>query len=262
VTLLDVRRRLLSRPRLWFLLLLWPMAALLLILAPLGIYQSDTAVGGALLSAVVALAVASLILLALLARRFYRALRELRNRLFEGDYEMALDIARRDPALGKALGFEKALMRMLEFDSRRADKVAALTRLLSSILQEAGLPFFVADLEEDLMHLSRAARQLFGVNVDRFSLLALLLMPANREFAALYGLAARGERARAEAVLTLHLPVRQAARELAVRLFAVQSDEGMVLYILGFLSAPKPNAAVPPKPEDPARKAPAPSPVP
>jgi len=262
VTHVDLRRRVLSRPHLWFLLLLWPIAALLLILAPLGIYQSDTAVGGALLSAVVALAVASLILLALIARRFYRGIRELRNRLFEGDYETALDVARRDPAIGKALGFEKALTRMLEFDSRRADKVAALTRLLSSLLQEAGLPFFVADLEEDLMHLSRAARQLFGVNVDRFSLLALLLMPANRAFADLYGLTARGERAGAEAVLTLHLPVRQAARELAVRLCAVQSDEGMVLYILGFLSVPQPGVPVPPGSETPARKAPASSPAP
>lgn len=258
----DLRRRLLSRPRLWFLLLLWPIVALLLILAPLGIYQSDTAISGAFLSAVVALAVASLILLALLARRFYRGIRELRNRLFEGDYETALDLARRDPALGRALGFEKALTRMLEFDLRRADKVAALTRLLSSILQEAGLPFFVADLEEDLLHLSRAARQLFGVNVDRFSLLALLLMPANREFAALYGLTARGERTRADGVLTLHLPVRQAARELSVRLVAVQSDEGLVLYVLGFLSAPGANASPAPKADSPAPRAPAPSPAP
>lgn len=248
--LLELRRRLLCRPRLWFALLLWPLGALLLIMAPLGIYQADTTALGATLTFVTVLAVASLILLALIARRLFLGLREFRGKLFEGDYEAALDVARRNPAVGRALGLESALARMLEFDARRADKVAASTRLFSSLLQESGIPFFIADLEEDLIHFSRAARLLFGVKVDRFSLLSLLLLPANREFAQVYGSVAKGERARADAVLTLHLPIRQAAREVDVRLLAIQGDEGMILYVLGFLCPPtgKAEPTAPPAP--------------
>jgi hypothetical protein len=127
---------------------------------------------------------------------------------------------------------------MLEFDARRADKVAAATRLFSSFLHEVGVPFFIADLDDDLFHLSRPARQLFGVNVERLSLLAVLLLPANKEFFRLYNSVAKGERASAEATLPIHLPVRQAARRLDVRMLAVHDDEGVVLYVLGFLSPP------------------------
>ena len=253
MALLDLRRRLLSVPRLWLVLIVWPLAALLLILAPLGIVQSDTTALGAMLTVVIVLAVASLVLLLLIARRIYLGVRELRGKLFQGDYEGALDVARRHPAVGQALGFESALVRMIEFDARRAEKIAAGTRLFSSVLQEAGVSFFMADLEDNLLHLSRAARQLFGVKVDRFSLLSVLVLPANREFAQLYNSVAKGERTRADAALTLHLPVRQAAREVSVRVFGVQSDEGTVLYVLGFLFPPLPRDAAPtPPPLPPA----------
>ena len=248
MALSDLRRPLLSRPRLWLVLIVWPLAALLLILAPLGIVQSDTPALGATLTVVIILAVASLVLLLLTVRRVYLGVRELRGKLFQGDYEGALDVARRHPAVGQALGFESALVRMLEFDARRAEKIAAGTRLFSSVLQEAGVSFFMADLEDNLLLLSRTARQLFGVKVDRFSLLSVLVLPANREFAQLYNSVAKGERTRADAALTLHLPVRQAAREVSLRMFGVQSDEGTVLYLLGFLSPPTPREAAPTPP--------------
>jgi len=250
VILAGLRRRLLCRPRLWLLLLIWPLVALLLILAPSGILQSGSAVHGAALTVVAVSAVASLILLALIARRFYSGIRELRAKLFAGDYEGALDLARRNLAVGHALGFESALVRMLEFDARRADKVAAAARLFSSFLHEVGVPFFIADLDDDLLYLSRPARQLFAVNVERLSLLAVLLLPANREFSRLYNSVAKGEQASAEATLPIHLPVRQAVRRLDVRMLAVQDDEGMVLYVLGFL-APPANEAAPPPPNRP-----------
>lgn len=242
--LTDLRRRLLRTPRLWLVLLLWPIVALLLILAPSGILQAENPVHGAALTAVAITAVASLILFTLVARRVLAGILEVRKKLFDGDFEGALDAARHNPAVGQALGFQNALARMLEFDARRADKVAAATRLFSSFLQESGLPFFIADVEEDLLHLSRAARQLFGVNVERFSLLSVLLLPSNREFAALYASVAGGDRARADARLTLHLPVRQAAKTVQVRLIPIQNDEGLILFVIGFLT-PAPAAAAP-----------------
>jgi len=250
VALSNLRRLLLLRPRLWLLLILWPLAALLLILAPLGIVQSETTAIGATLTIVIVLAVASLILLLLVARRIRQGIRELRAKLFQGDYEGALDVARRYPSVGQALGFESALARMLDFDARRAEKLAAATRLLSSLFHEADQSFFIADLEENLLHLSRATRQLFGVKVERFSLLSVLVLPANREFGQFYNSLASGERARADATLTLHLPVRQAAREVSLRMFGVQSDEGTVLYILGFLFPPHPREAAALAPAD------------
>ena len=252
MTLLDLRQRLLCRPRLWLLLLLWPLGALLLILAPLGIVQSHTPALGATLTGVIVLAVASLLLLALIAGRLYRGIRELRGKLFEGDYEAALDTARRNPAVGQGLGFKSALLRMLAFDARRADKLAAGNRLFHSLLQEAGLAFFIADLDEDLVHLSRTTRQLFDVKVDRFSLLSVLLLPANRAFAQLYNSVAKGERTRADATITLHLPVRRAARLVALRLLGVQDDEGLVLYVLGFLGPPTTEADAPSPPTTPS----------
>ena len=231
------------------LLLLWPLGVLILIMimimAPANVLSVESHVLGAALTVVAASAVAALVIVALMARRFYRSVREIRDKLFEGEYEMALDAARRNPALGLGLGLEKAFARMLEFDRRRADRVAATTRAIHSLLNEAPIPFLLADLEEDLIHLSRAARALFGVKADRFSLLALLLLPANHEFARIWNSVSRGDRASAEATLTLHLPARGAARELAVRLVAVQDDEGLVMYILGFLCVPAAPAATP-----------------
>jgi len=227
-----------SRPRLWLLLLLWPILVLLLILTPMGLYHCASTAIGAALSVVVASAVTALVLLALIARRFYWGVRDIRNKLFEGDYETALDLARRNAAVGLGGGFASALERMLEFDRRRAEKVAASARLFTSLLREAPAAFFVADLEEDLIHFSRAARELFGVNADRFSILSLLLLPANREFARLYSSVAHGERARADATVTIRLPVRQATREVELSLLAVQDDEGLILYVLGLLGAP------------------------
>jgi PAS domain-containing protein len=229
--------------------------ALLLILAPSGIIQSETTALGAALTAVAVAAVASLFLLATVARRAYQGLRELRGKLYQGDFEAALDVARRSPAVGQALGFESAVRRMLEFDARRAEKTAAATRLLSSILHEADLPLFIADLDDDLFHLSRAACQLFGANVDRVSLMSVLLLPANREFAQAFNSVVQGERARADAVLTLHLPARRAARDVALRMLPVQGDEGTVLYVLGLVSPSPPRQAVPAPPPSPGSAA-------
>jgi len=236
VILERLRRHLLSRPRLWAVLLLWPMSALAVVLALLSVCRCGSAALNAVLGFVAGSALVCLALLGFVALRLYRGVRELRNRLFQGDYEMALDVAAHNPAVGEALGFEKALRRMLEFDARRGDKVAAGVRLLGSMLQEAPAAFFVIDLEENLVYFSRAARQLFGVNADRFSLMSLLMLPANRDFASLYNAVACGERARADATLTLHLPIRQAARRVSARMLAVQSEEGLVLYVLGLLT--------------------------
>jgi len=227
-------RSVLSHPRLWVVPLVWAIVVLvgLIVLRAAAGEQGHAlpAVAGVL----AATALLALLGLALLGLRFYRGLREVRDALFRGEYEEALEATRQHASVAVGAGFESAVQRLIEFDRRRAARVASATRLLNRLLREAPTPILIGDLEENQVRFSRALRERFGVNDDRFSLDALLRPDANAEFARLWDQLVKGERANIEATLTLHLPVRQAAQRLDLRLFAVQNDEGRIAYILGF----------------------------
>jgi hypothetical protein len=241
-------RSLLGHPRFWLVLVLWPVFVLLFVVVPLAIcYCESPAVSGTQAVAI-ATALAALGIVAIITGRVYRGVREIRNKLFQGDYEGALDVARHNAVAGLSMGFESAFERLLEFDRRRAERVAASTRLIDRLMHESPLPILFGDLEESLIRFSRSLCALFGVGNDRFSLLAILLLPANQQFARLWETVASGEATHAEAVLTLHLPARSAARTLKVQLFAVQDDTGQIIYVLGF--ARPPDASPAPKPTE------------
>ena len=246
----KVWRSLLSRPRLWGVLLGWVAAVLtgLIVLravAP-GEGHGVPAVAGVL--AVTALVV--LLGLALLAVRFYTGARTVRDHLYRGEYEEALEASREHASVAVGLGLESAIQRLLEFDRRRAEKVGSATRLLNGLLREAPLAILIGDLAGDYVRFSRVLRQRFGVAADRFAIDALLRPDANADFARLWQRLVEGEETGVEATLTLHLPVRQAAQRLDLRLFAVQNDEGRIAYILGFAEPPTAEEPAPGEPDE------------
>jgi len=248
VALRRLWRCLLTRPWVWLILLLWPAVVLLGVLTPLTVCFCGSSAAASAQVAAIASAVVALALLGLIVARSYRGVRAIRNLLFGGEYEAALDLVRHNAPVGFGFGFESALERLIEFDRRRAERVAASTRLIDSLLHEAPVPILVGDLEESLLRFSRAMCDVFGIADDRFSLLSILLHPPNGPFARLWATVAGGESSQASAVLTLHVPSRRVARVLEVQLFAVQDDEGMILYVLGFARRP---AAPPPPPAPP-----------
>jgi len=229
-----------SQPELWIALLFWPMVVLLALLARAALFPGPGAGPSAAEAAIVVSGLIVLGAVAILAARFHAAVRELRKRLFNGEYEHALEVARRHPALALGFGFESALSRLLKFDQRRAEKVAASTRLLDRLMREAPMPILIGDLDAKQVRFSRALCELFEVDEGTFSLESLILPPANQDFANLWNAVAGAGRTQAEATLTLHLPVRQAAERLELQLFAVQDDQGTITYVLGFAQpAPK-----------------------
>jgi PAS domain-containing protein len=237
---------LLSHPRTWAILFLCPVLVLLLVLASLNVSYYENAVGRDIQTAAIAAAVIALGTVGIVLRRFYRGTREIRNFLFKGDYGAALEAARRWTTAGIGLGFESALERLLEFDRRRAERVAASTRLLDCLLREVPVPILIGNLEDNLIRFNRPMCNLLDAADERYSLMALLLIPANRPFAALWEEVVSGEKTRAEAILTLHLPVRQTARQLDVQLFAVQDDEGLVTYVFGLARPSDASPSIPP----------------
>ena len=106
-------RLLVSQPAAWMALVLWPTLVLLAVLA------SDTFLGEPddLTRVEVALVISALVLLGLavlLAVRFYRALRSVRDSLFRGEYEDAHLTAREHPALSDTLCLDRAVQRIID----------------------------------------------------------------------------------------------------------------------------------------------------
>ena len=242
MSLRGLWRSLLSHPRLWLVLLLWPLIVLLAIAARCTVCGGEDTALRAVEVALVASGLLALAGLLLLMVRFYTGIREVRDGLFQGDYEAALEASHRHAAVAVGAGFESALERLLEFDRRRAERVANATRLLNRLLREAPVPILIGDLAEGHVRFSRALSERFGVGDDRFPIDALLRPPANAPFARLWDPLVGGEQSEAEAAITLHLPVRQAAQHLDLQLFAVQNDEGRIAYILGFAKPEPPPA--------------------
>ena len=237
-------RSLLSHPRLWSVPLVWAVVVLVgLIALRATMYESGEALP-AVAAALAATAILALLGLSLLGIRFYRGIRTVRDHLYRGEYEEALEAAHAHASVAVGAGFESALKRLLDFDRRRAEKVATATRLLNSVLREAPVAILLGDLESDQIRFSRLLCERFGVHDDRFPLDALLRLPANTELGHLWDRLARGEESSAEVGLTLHLPVRQAAQRLDLRLVTVQNDAGRIVYILGFAD-PAPPAPQP-----------------
>jgi hypothetical protein len=247
-------RLLVSQPAAWLALVLWPALVLLAVLA------RDTFLGEPddLTRVEVALVVSALVLLALavlLAVRFYRALRSVRDSLFRGEYEDAHFTAREHPALSNTLSLDRAVQRIIDFDRRRGERVSASSRVLERLLRESPHLFFLGCIEREEVDLSRTLAERFGVGESTFSLDSLLLTPSNDAFAQLWHSLVEGEASSAESVLNLHLPVRQAARRVRLRLVAVQDDSGRTAHVLGFVQdvdeAPPPVAEDQRAPEPP-----------
>ncbi len=174
-------------------------------------------------------------LAALVGCHFYLTVREVRNRLFAGEVEAAYEAARRHAGLALGVDLESALRRLLEFEARRAERVATATRLVGRILRETPLKMFVADLRAGHVRLSAPLCELFGLTDNRFDIDALLLLPENKPLARLWSLVADGERSATEDTVQLHLPARRLSRTLPLRLLGVQDDRGKTAYVLGFV---------------------------
>ncbi|MFW6108477.1 MAG: hypothetical protein ACOC8D_01560 [bacterium] len=233
-------RALLSHPRLWLLPLAWALIVLVALIALRATVPEERHGLPAVAGALAGTALVALLGLALLGLRFYRGIRAVRDELYRGEYEQALESAREHASVAVGLGFESAIERLLEFDRRRAAKVASATRLLNRLLRETPTPILIGDLVHGQVRFSRALRDRFGVSDDRFAIDALLRPEGNAEFARLWRRLVRGEESSIQASLTLHLPVRQAAQRLDLQLFAIQDDEGRIAYILGFAEPPPP----------------------
>ena len=139
-------RKLISRPLLWAPLLGWPLAVLVVLVGRRLLVPDEGAVLGAVELVLALSATAVLAVLTVRTVRFRRDLRDVCDHLFDGNYEAAFDATRRNAALALGLRLEKALEKLLEFDRRRAERVATATRLLDCLLREVPLPILVGDL--------------------------------------------------------------------------------------------------------------------
>ncbi len=221
------------QPRLWWPLLVWALAVLGLAFLRHVLFPGAGTAVTVVEALLVLSAIGALGLFAALARRFYLRLRQVRNFLFEGNYESARDLARHYPALAVGLGLEAALDRLLAFDRRRAEKVAAATRLFDRLLREIPLPLFVGLLEDDVVRFSRELCRLLDISTDQLPLDSLLLPSANRHFAHVWDQVASGRKSSINTTATLQLPIAHEAVPLRLRLLGVQNDQGKLAYILG-----------------------------
>jgi len=188
-------------------------------------------------------------LAALVVCHFYLTVREVRNRLFAGEVEAAYEAARRHAGIALGIDLESALRRLLEFEARRAERVATTTRLVGRILRETPLKMFIADISAGHIRFSSSLCELFGMTDNRFDLDALLLLPDNEPLARLWRVVAEGERSAAEDTVQLHLPARRLSRTVHLRLLGVQDDRGKTAYVLGLVLEPEGD-----KPSEPAEE--------
>ncbi len=239
----------LHRPRAWLPLLAWPLIVLGLVLLRDVFFPRAGRLVTAAEAALVLSAFVALGAFAWLACRFYRRLRRVRDLLFDGNYEAALDLTRHFPELTEGLGLDGVLTRLLAFDRRRSERVAAATRLFDRLLRETPLPILVGLLADDVARFSRELCRRLDVSDNQFPLDSLLLPKANRHFAYVWDQVASGRRSSVETIVTIQLPAAHKAAELRLRLLGVQDDQGKLAYILG-IEQPRPNAPKTPKDEE------------
>lgn len=230
------------QPRLWLALFAWPLLVLGLVLARHLLLPSTGRTVALCEALLLASAIVALAWGIGLARGLYRGLRALRKLLFDGNYESALDLVRRHPALAEGIGLESALELLLAFDRRRAERVAAATRLFDRLMREVPLPILVGILDDDVVRFSRALSRILDVSDDQFPLDSLLLPAANRHFAYVWDQLATGRKGAVSTTVALQLPIANATVPLRLRLLAVQNDQGKIAYILGLAEPPKPKA--------------------
>ena len=246
-------RRFTGQPRLWPPLLLWPMAVLAFGLTSDCVCPSGDWVLATVRSVLYVSALLSLGVFAFLALRFHRRLRHVRDLLYDGTYESALEYTRHHAALAEGLGLESSLVRLLAFDRRRADRVASATRLLDRLLREIPLPILVGILEDDLVRFSRELCRQLDFPSEQLTLMSLLIAPANRHLAHLWDQVVSGRKSTVEATVALKLPSGRVPQEIRLRLMSVQNDVGKVGYILGLVQPPEPAEETPtPAAEEPA----------
>jgi hypothetical protein len=241
----------LHRPRAWLPLLAWPLIVLGLVLLRDVFFPRTGRLVTAAEAALVLSAFVALGTFAWLACRFYRRLRRVRDLLFDGNYEAALDVTRYFPELAEGLGLEAVLVRLLAFDRRRSERVAAATRLFDRLLREVPLPILVGLLADDVVRFSRELCRRLDVSDDQFPLDSLLLPKANRHFAYVWDQVATGRQSSVDTIVTIQLPAAHKAAELRLRLLGVQDDQGKLAYVLG-IEQPRPNTPKTSKDEDTA----------
>ena len=176
---------------------------------------------------------------------FRKKLLNFLRQLLSGNYDVGIEIKSRDD-LSKFLKLLNKLSDQLRiYDQLRVDRVSLNYRGLDLLYRTVSEGITLADMGKRVFKLNPVVQSLFNVKQERFSFDAIGNQQRNEEFVALFRQATEQEKVTKEGNVTLQLPMRDAVRDLFVRIIPLKDAQEVVQLAFIFI---KPDATTEPIP--------------
>lgn len=157
------------------------------------------------------------------------------ERLLAGNYEVGVQIEGRDEASDLVKLLSELGEQLRTYDRLRADRVSLNYRGLDLIYRTVSEGLILADMEKRVFRLNPAAQSLFNIKQEKFSFDAVENQEANRGFMILFEQATDRDRVPQEGPAVLQLPMRDAVRDLFVRIIPLKDAQEVVKLAFIFL---------------------------
>ncbi|RJO65554.1 MAG: PAS domain-containing protein [Candidatus Omnitrophota bacterium] len=159
------------------------------------------------------------------------------KRILFNEYETGIRVSERID--DEVTHLERLINRTCEqlrvYDALRVERIDLISRAMDTVYHHIQEGIIIADLEKKNLRANPAAREIFGIEQETITFESIEKQERNRDFMEFFKNAVEREKILKEGVVTLQMPIRNASRQVALKIFPLKDKEETVKLAVIFI---------------------------
>lgn len=159
------------------------------------------------------------------------------KRILFNEYETGIRVSER--INDEVTHLERLINRTCEqlrvYDALRVERIDLISRAMDTVYHHVQEGIIIADMEKMSLRANPAAREIFGIEQETMTFDSIEKQERNRDFVAFFKDAVEREKIFKEDTVTLQMPIRNASRQVALKIFPLKDKEETVKFAVIFI---------------------------
>ncbi|MDD5566142.1 MAG: PAS domain-containing protein [Candidatus Omnitrophica bacterium] len=159
------------------------------------------------------------------------------TRILFNEYETGIRVSER--VNDEVTHLERLINRTCEqlrvYDALRVERIDLISRAMDTVYNHIQEGVIVADMEKKNLRANPAAREIFGIEQETITFDSIEKQEKNRDFVEFFKNAVEREKIFKEGMVTLQMPIRNASRQVALKIFPLKNKEETVKLAVIFI---------------------------
>ncbi|MEW6075667.1 MAG: PAS domain-containing protein [Candidatus Omnitrophota bacterium] len=159
------------------------------------------------------------------------------TRVLFNEYETGIRVSERID--DEVTRLERLINRTCEqlrvYDALRIERIDLISRAMDTVYHHIQEGIIIADMEKKNLRANPAAREIFGIEQETMTFDSIEKQEKNRDFMEFFKNAVEREKVSKEGVVTLQMPIRNASRQVALKIFPLKDKEETVKLAVIFI---------------------------